>query len=333
MMRTPVFDWLYRRRRALGAVFREVESFGRWLPGVRSFVVKLRRGRTTFLGTGRSRDPLVALEKACAEAVEHAVVQHAGSGWPSSSGVAVHYEVKRARDNAAHELIERDAFMCHFLGRLPVEPWEGVERQLGAGGASFRTLRERLRAEGVSVRLGRLSAPARAPVFVCVAFGTKHRRAFGVSVGMGCKSTVSKAVEHAIGECLSVMLPALVGRQVRPLTVAQFARLKDPSIEAHERLALHPASAAKTSRRLFSDPTWRCRRLPVPGRFAFTRLALPDAMKGCPLVAVRCTNDALQQLFFGHPGKDLVNVERVQAFRAAHRLAPTRLQLEPHPFV
>jgi YcaO cyclodehydratase, ATP-ad Mg2+-binding len=66
-----------------------------------------------YQGNGTSRDPDTALCKAVSESYERFCVKYYELA--SSNGCAAHYDQPTALINAKLELIERDAFLCHFI--------------------------------------------------------------------------------------------------------------------------------------------------------------------------------------------------------------------------
>ncbi len=125
---TRLSDWLANHRQDLQLKILEFS----WPPGLGKtkpidFEVSLEFGGRSVSGRGTDMDEMLALEKACAEAVERLACHYNNIG---SVGVAVHTNEVSARQNARAEYIERFVFQHHLLKNEPFTFESSVELEL-----------------------------------------------------------------------------------------------------------------------------------------------------------------------------------------------------------
>lgn len=74
----------------------------------------IRINDVVFTGHGTDTDEDIALQKAVCEAIERSITSDIGI-YPTSNGIAGHVDQKQAQINARNELIERDSFLFHYI--------------------------------------------------------------------------------------------------------------------------------------------------------------------------------------------------------------------------
>jgi hypothetical protein len=96
-------------------------------PGMRfstfAFMTEVSAGDFRGVGFGEAPTQLVALQKSIAEGIERALYKSLKStpfGTLNSNGWAAHISKERALESAVEELVERDAILVHWLGKLPM---------------------------------------------------------------------------------------------------------------------------------------------------------------------------------------------------------------------
>jgi ribosomal protein S12 methylthiotransferase accessory factor YcaO len=107
---TPVAEWLAERRHKFELKLNEFR-WGKSLSiPIYDIGATLRLGGKVAEGRGTATNELLALEKACAEAIERLVCQ---TNFLSTEGVALHTQEPNARENARLEALERFLFSWH----------------------------------------------------------------------------------------------------------------------------------------------------------------------------------------------------------------------------
>ena len=153
---TRLTDWVATHRHDLQLKIREFS----WPLGIveqqpNDFEVTLEFGRRSVSGRGTDSDETLALEKACAEAVERLACHCDGIG---SVGVAVHTNEVSARLNARAEYIERFVFRNHLLKNEPILYHSPIELEL-AGSQFEGNLFTMASCGGLSCALSLISGP------------------------------------------------------------------------------------------------------------------------------------------------------------------------------
>lgn len=171
----------------------------------------------------------------------------------TSSGVAAHSGRAHALVNGALELIERDAFMIHWLHRLSpplIDP-------AGVGGVSNRAQIRHVEEVGYTVRLAELTTDLEIPVFLALGF-RQDRRAPALIVGAGASLDAGVALARAVKELYAATLNTTPLWTLKPpLQIGDVRCLED-----HGRAYEHPdwlahASFLWVSRRRVEPPKER----------------------------------------------------------------------------
>lgn len=116
-------------------------------------------------------------------------------GTTTSSGVAAHISIEEARKSALLELIERDAFVRHWIARQPpalVAPPEGL----------FDAKLAHLKSSGIEVSFGQLDAAVPAIYCAMISADGAHL-AFGLAANTLVNAAVEKAFLDAYGTYLT----------------------------------------------------------------------------------------------------------------------------------
>jgi ribosomal protein S12 methylthiotransferase accessory factor YcaO len=318
-----IAHWLHRRRRALRLELSEFEPASEWWPGLNDLCATFELDGKQFSGRAQDTDRALALEKACAEAVEraaYALDAERARVTMTSSGYAAHRDRRLACAGARRELIERDVLMCNVLTDAPLRP---LTRPAPRDG-SFTSLRERLRSAHVELHVAELRSDFQEHVVICAAFGHEHRPAFGVVLGCGISRILRRAIDKAVQECLMMMLGLLCGRKAEPHTKAAFMRLETFDFGSHWRLGMdrHVGLAYRAKlAALASSPAPRRVARPYSRGFTYRQIDLPAALASCPVVVVRAEHPLLQPVLVGPPQR-----AQLRKARLAHFLRNIRIR-------
>lgn len=88
-----------------------------WMPGFAAIAASIRVQSSVYDGCAVDRSEDAALIKAVVESIER-YVKHTHN-LPNTSGLAGHITSEQAQENGLCELIERDAFFCHYISGTP----------------------------------------------------------------------------------------------------------------------------------------------------------------------------------------------------------------------
>lgn len=250
----------------------------------------------------------------------HAYTRATSSGWAS------HLDPEQAARRAFFELVERDAFMRHWLAQQP-----GVELDPDSLPPDIHKRVAALKARRADVSLQRLDR-ARYPVFMVMV--QHHGTPFTV-VGAAAGDDAEEVLDSALVEAETGAWTRLVAKGSRRLSAAQVATPLDHADLYAQRSVYRRADALIASTRretfaaarvLFPSPDTALPELAAMAKLKIYRIdpVTPDApltLAGQPLHSVRIVAPGLIPITFGfrHLPLGMVN--------SSHRNA-----LFPHPF-
>jgi ribosomal protein S12 methylthiotransferase accessory factor len=260
----------------------------------------------------------------------------------SSNGVAAHSSRGRALLNGILEVVERDAFMIHWLHRLS-PPQFDIEQQ---NDDLVCALAHRVHAAGYEVRLLDLTTDLAIPVALAVGFRTDRARP-ALLIGAGAALRPEAALRHALSELYAATFSTgdswIPHRSMEPRSVR--------TLSDHARAYAHPDWLPRASflwasdRRTEASRTGRdgnadalvdvIRRLASHGHDVIGVDITPSDVEHHGLFIVRAIVPGLQPLALG-AGPRLGGRRLYEApVRMGYREAPAReadLNPDPHCF-
>ncbi len=332
MATTPsLTSWLLANAECLDLRVSQLDWVSEWLPGHVDFAVQMTMDGQLFEGRGTAESEDLAFAKAGGEALER--IAAASVNAPSTSGFALHPDVTLASVLAKAELIERDAYFCHWLTRTPflgIDP-EAVG-SVTIGQITVSAIVARLSRLGIDLSYARLITADGTAAIICVARGIRAlRRPFGVVQGFGCDATLQAAIGKATVECLRTVVAWIHGTYQGggSLTRNSFAAIRQPGPLEHERLGLSVESASLLDAYLAPSGTSEPR--PYEVALACEQVPLPASIADAPVVVMRAISAHLQPAIFGHHNSTDINFARLSQF-VGRVIAPSDVRLYPHAF-
>ena len=321
---TKIKNWIAASADALDLGIVELGWPAVWAPGFTATQATVSIGGRKFTGTGIARDTDLAVVKATVEAIERWITTV--NELPNSSGLAGHDSIAQASINARNELVERDAFFCHYLTNTPflqMLPSDLAKNAL----IDWQRLSSQATDEGVELRLARMVVPTGIHGIVCFAFGARAKNPFGVIAGLGCAENFDDAVLKAILECLGNTTAQIDGVQHGPISRRNFGEIPNPGVMEHMRLGLSSEST-EVIRNLLRPSETAAKPLNM-SQIELVPLMPPENFQGCPLVFVHARAGAAQSAFFGHLQPNFLNIDRLGMF-AGKQLKMNDIQSHPH---
>lgn len=197
------------------------------------------------IGRGTSFDPKQAMNCAVGEAFERDIWRNLDKTVSRCGVPAVHITRDHAAESSLCELLERDAFFCHFLTGSPLD----ISIDLPTLIPKLKDLESHLKNLGINLSTRQLKSHHEWPAVIAVASGIAGaEKPFGVAVGLGCKrGNLLDATSKAILECLRVLSSQFLSPLERPLT-----HLPNATPQAHLVWARNP-EASRTLHPLLSS--------------------------------------------------------------------------------
>jgi hypothetical protein len=204
-----ILDYLYRvtALRMTGAHeidvpirWGEVEKVGPcWASGT-NIGLKYKEGDlwTPIVGFGIDRSRRMVPIKSLMEALECLAYHDARHNAQSRSGMAAHFDLEKAKVKAYLELVERDAFLFHWLSEAPALPvsWQKFKKLTGDLSLIPETEAGKLRCVQLQ--------PADADVFVCMSVSRVPGRGCW-HVGLGTERDLGEALAKSTREWLGLV--------------------------------------------------------------------------------------------------------------------------------
>ena len=145
-----------------------------------------------YLGRGVDLDINIAKDKALSEAIERYCCQIHNI---NSNGVAAHTNQDFAYQNAKLELLERDAFFCHYFGKIPLIP-------LKLDTPCLEMEVSRILQKYTNIKFYALHGVAPYHYRLCIFEGVSSDRDFSYIIGLGSHEDATKALRKAFLEAL-----------------------------------------------------------------------------------------------------------------------------------
>lgn len=324
---TRLSEWVIQHAGVLKLKLHEL----RWPPALAldsyQFRAEINVEGRSFFGLGGADNKDAAVTKAVAEAIErYTVAEHR---LDTTNGVALHVDYSRAAAFATLELLERDAFLCHYLTNTPYTTLDGAQF-LGENAARVVY---HLQKSGLQINFGVLRAAVpEIKVVLCCINGLNWSRPFGLIYGMGSSPHIDESCRKSWEECARGLSGIVAGARFQAMDIDEFLRLRRATPVDHMRLAwdldyarrvtkvFHAVDGHYPSQR-FEDPQITHRVLEIKhGQFSMF-----------PGFVVQAQSPRAQKLFFGaNSNEPLINFERLSAF-AGRPIKKSDLTALPHP--
>lgn len=308
-------------------------AISKWVPGLYDCVTTIENKKIlNWYGQGWGRSKYESIIKAVAEIFERELMaRHKIS---ISNGCAVHVHKASAARNAVFEVIERDAFFCHFLTETPFEPFTDSVNIFGLPLKMFLKKMEKMHLD-VKIFKMRPALPCAAIlVFVQTKKGA-HKNGF--QFGTACSEKYEEAIEHATIEALRSVAHFASQNKTLKVTLDNFLspKLKDiADIKKHSLLRLN-SDYTKYFKQVFLKKTNISKKtgLPILKHSSIKTKEFKNSfsdLKDLPLYFVQAKNPSLQPLYFGPNSIENINLSRLKKFLNDPKFkTPNQM---PHPF-
>jgi hypothetical protein len=249
--------------------------------------------KKTIEGFGVDIVKNLASTKAIAEWVERCTASSLGT---SSCGFAAHSVAKNAILGASKELIERDAFFCHWLTYTPGNNIETSQTKRWA--AFFKNLNFGLKYSQLQ------SSDSSLAIVLCLVQFSENSASFG----LGCESTLEEAIEKSTLEVLPTAIQQSKNIQPQESFLSEGENLNSAF---HHNLALNNFSLEQTA---FLFGQQKIENTDNIYSIETSLIELPPELKECPLVVAQAKCGQLQKHFFGPTVEENLNKQRLVDF-------------------
>ena len=297
------FDWLVKETKHIGLRFSSIpwKSPLPHFPPSTIYAELEFRGRKLF-GLGHDPQRPMGYIIAASEVFER--VAMIASGLLNSNGCAVHLDVHRSRENALLELIERDAFLCHYYTRHP-------GHELGSECSErMKQVQDFAKEHGFQLKARSLSGVEKKIVLVLAQLPSG-----GVFTGLGISDSESKSLEKALGECWRFVDSHLRDQNsFTPSTLAEFINKKNKVVSDHVNWSVHPENGSFVWQGFNGDAPPIHQTGFDQNLVEYKELKLGEIFEGCPLYFSKASHPSLAEVEFGDRWHRSIHLDRFRRF-------------------
>lgn len=273
----------------------------------------------TYYGRGSDENEEVAYCKALSEAIERSIL--AIYNLKNSNGLAVHPDLNIAIKNAQNELVERDAFLCHYFLNQGFDEVKinNPKINLAISHLNFK------------VKFYELCRSKNSVGILCSFNGKDFIKPFGNIMGTACGEDLDEVAEKALVEALRTFTFFNISAAPFSISEQEFFNTEDIDFSHHGKLSLDLIYSEKFelflnnfktsidcsySKEIFKDIVLDPLLFPFPN---------------VPLFFVKSSSDYLQNIFTGPTTAEEINWVRLnQLGRGIVNIS--NINLTPHPF-
>lgn len=272
-------------------------------------------------GRGGDFNEELALVKGIAECLERIVCRREGM---RSNGVAAHFDLSCAQQNARLEYLERDLFFCHYLTHQGF--YHLKENDLNA---HYQKIIAYYRQKKIKIEFYALGESRWNKIVACCAEGENYNYPFGLILGMGSSYSAQEAQEKSFLECIRNVMAIEEGNLDIDYTPGDFENEK-VSVMKHIDYALDLKNF-KNHQFLVTGARPLKESKKEKTNFSFTTYDLSEFAFPFSFWVVRAQEKSLQQAFWGKTKKEYINLERMRVFTGNQELDYQDLNYSIHP--
>lgn len=182
---TTIARWLFANKETFDFRINEFQWGKSLSKSLYDFEASITLNGQVHLGRGTDTNELLALEKACAEAIERLVCW---SHRIATDGIAIHKSKELARLSSRREAVERFLLKWHQDNNAPFEIYKNID-------VYKRLVREV--SKSAKIQIGVMSSESATVALVCLIADEDQ-----LFLGMSCEATSHQACEKAVMEAL-----------------------------------------------------------------------------------------------------------------------------------
>lgn len=314
-----IIDWSLEHSEEL---FLQVEYYTGlkiFFPSLFDIGIFIKINEKTYYGRGSDENEEIAYCKALSEAIERSVLEI--YKLENSNGLAVHPDLNIAISNAQDEIIERDAFFCHYF--------------LNRGFFEIKISNSKIKLENCNslfkLSFYELCKSDNSIGVLCSLNGKEFAKPFGNILGTAYGRDLNNVAEKALVEALRMFTFFNKNSNSFSISEQDFLNLKDFTFSHHGKLALDLRYSEKLesffsnnkmlmnssySKEIFKNTILNPSLFPIPN---------------IPLFFVKSSSDFLQDIFTGPTVKEEINWNRLNQLGGGV-VNMSNINLVPHPF-
>lgn len=265
-----------------------------------------QEGDTFYFGLGVDSDTKMAIIKAASEAIERYILRSLKI--TNSNGCATHLTSQMAVENATQELLERDAFLCHFYTQRSL-------KEINTKDFLSSNDMDELRSLGLTYRLFEAKSNGLNVSLSLYTGETFSKFRFGGIIGMGISDDPHHAHFKSLIEASRFIDSLLKDDIYRPLSLFEFNHLKKITVNEHACLGMDSEYFNQVGVPMFQEKAFSG-HLEVDSTKFLKKIVTAEevGLKGCPLIFAQVSHPDVQDLHFGRFQESHWNVKRLEQF-------------------
>ena len=330
------FYWIVNNSKKLNLHILYTKGISKYIPGIINVAVyhrskKLRPGQG--LGWGYSK--YESLIKGTAEVFEREFMHY--HDFDNSNGCAVHVNLEEAKIRAVCELIERDAFFCHYLTETPFDKLKGINH-LKVFNIPIANLKRRLREQKLVLDIYQMKSELNYNAIFVSILDSRIKKGNRFQFGTACSESLEKAIEQALIEAIRSVDYFDKNYKGPRLNLDQFNSKKFKKIPLNIKHSLLRLDATYTEdfRKKFLTKKRKTMETSNLGKIKKSDIKIKTYssktkyLNDIPLYFVKAESKKLQGLYFGETKAENINLKRLRDFKQDSFFSEINLTI--HPF-
>lgn len=281
----------------------------------------------TYEGRGMSPSSNTAIIKSIVEAIERTTIDC--NSLKSSNGVAAHFNIQLAQENALCELIERDIFLCNYL--CVNAGVREIENHL-LPNVILKSLTH-FNHDNVQFKFYQLGTLLQRHVVLAIANGFKSNNPFGCVIGIAANINLESAILSAFNEAARSSVTYVADEVCSSWNqkTEDFFTTKQFSILEHKRLAMTKEHGIKLWEYYLQKKNSPIIESQIDlNRINLSLLTLPVELRNLGISAYQAQSDEVQNLFFGTTEINNINIERLESYSKS-KMTANMINFLTHP--
>ncbi len=290
---------------------------------------KFKYNEKSYDGRGLADSSEIALVKAIVEAVERTALDK--HNLKNSNGLAAHFDLTQASENALCELVERDVFLCNYLW---VEAGvQEIDKNLFSD--TFLETLKKFENENVHIRFYELGTLLNRTVILAITNGFNRINPFGCVIGLGCSLIKEKAIAAAFSEAARNTVTYIDSNNCIEWHKSEIDFFNDEiqnfSILEHGKLALSETYGRWLWNYFLEKKKYKIIDHDIQeNEIEIQELELDYAFADLGVKVVQARSKTMQNLFFHKTVPENINLGRLERFTKSSLLFED-LNLRTHP--
>lgn len=229
-----VIQTLKKLETQIGLKFFKIEEFDSLSTPYRAMQVFAEIDGVVITGIGVDQNPKLALIKATSEFFERWICLE--NAYENSNGFAAHGDQKAARDNAFHEIIERDAYFFHHFHGIAFEKINNLIDE-----KDLEQIKQTIKSHGLEFNFYKMLNYDNSNSILCVLEGENASQCngFGALLGMAYDTNIERSKLKSLLECYRLYITHVFVSQLSSISLNEFNQLDHPQMFDHTKLGLN----------------------------------------------------------------------------------------------